>query len=332
VSSPLNCPTPDQITIAVTVFERTDYILGAIESALNQTIPVKVIVVEDCANSTRVRDAVLPAFGERVQYFRNPVRRGIFGNWNACCEYAGTEWVSILHDDDFLHPEFVEGMLALGRAAGPMGAYFSRTVVLDENGDTALPGSYDFPAEWRTLDLPSFARHNLVLFPGQLLNVSAIRRLGGFREYSQFAGDWDMWFRLAFDSGAAQTRQVGATVRVHNGLEKGTNRVVRNGRKLGLDFIQCRRNLSLLRQRMPEERATREEFLKDNPTSSRDMFSIIPGLSARMTHYQWGLLLRSTPPSFWYALVQRFAACLGPHLLRKAASQLRRFTQVHRLF
>ena len=35
----------DQITIAVTVYDRRRYIEQAISSALNQTVPVKVIVV-----------------------------------------------------------------------------------------------------------------------------------------------------------------------------------------------------------------------------------------------------------------------------------------------
>ena len=37
----------DQITIAVTVYDRRQYLVQAVERALNQTVPVKVMVVED---------------------------------------------------------------------------------------------------------------------------------------------------------------------------------------------------------------------------------------------------------------------------------------------
>ena len=37
----------DQITIAVTVIDRRQYLVQAVERALNQTVPVKVMVVED---------------------------------------------------------------------------------------------------------------------------------------------------------------------------------------------------------------------------------------------------------------------------------------------
>ena len=53
---------PSDLTIAVTVFSRRDYILEAVRSALNQTVPVKVIVVEDCGPDVTLRDFVLKEF------------------------------------------------------------------------------------------------------------------------------------------------------------------------------------------------------------------------------------------------------------------------------
>src|SRR5690242_712154 len=46
---------PEQITIAVTVYNRRDYLPDAIQSALNQTVPVRVIVVEDCGPDPGLR-------------------------------------------------------------------------------------------------------------------------------------------------------------------------------------------------------------------------------------------------------------------------------------
>src|SRR4051812_6221590 len=86
---------PEDITIAVTVFNRTDYILDALQSALDQTTPVKVIVVEDCSPNPRLRETVLARFGNRLTYFRNPSNRGLSDNWNACLEYCDTPWLSI---------------------------------------------------------------------------------------------------------------------------------------------------------------------------------------------------------------------------------------------
>src|SRR5271168_1455616 len=105
------------ITIAITVFNRRDYVLGAMRSALEQTVPVKVIVVEDCGPDKGLRDFIVDEFGSRVEYFRNPRNRGLFDNWNACMEYCRTTWFSILHDDDLLLPDFVEKMLKVAAEA-----------------------------------------------------------------------------------------------------------------------------------------------------------------------------------------------------------------------
>ena len=97
----------DQITIAVTVFGRRTYLRQAVASALDQTVPVRVIVVEDCGPDPTLEAFVRKEFGSRIEYFRNQRRRGIFGNWNACMDLCQTAWLSILHDDDYLAPGFV---------------------------------------------------------------------------------------------------------------------------------------------------------------------------------------------------------------------------------
>ena len=92
----------DQITIAVTVYSRRQYISQAVNSALNQTVPARVMVVEDCGPDPELESFVRKEFGSRIKYIRNPKRRGLFGNWNACLELCKTEWITILHDDDYL--------------------------------------------------------------------------------------------------------------------------------------------------------------------------------------------------------------------------------------
>src|SRR5258706_4019098 len=68
---------PEHITIAVTVYSRRDYVLAAVRSALEQTVPVNVIVVEDCGPDAGLRDFITGEFGGRIQYFRNQKNRGL---------------------------------------------------------------------------------------------------------------------------------------------------------------------------------------------------------------------------------------------------------------
>ena len=61
----------DQITIAVTVYYRRHGLVQAVERALNQTVPVKVMVVDVCGPDDALREFVRAQFGERVGYHRN---------------------------------------------------------------------------------------------------------------------------------------------------------------------------------------------------------------------------------------------------------------------
>src|SRR5438270_364445 len=181
--------SPDQITIAVTVFNRRDYVLQAIESALTQTSAVNVIVVKDCGPDQGLKQFVQDRFGPGIHYHRNPQRRGLFDNWNACVELCKTPWLSILHDDDFLSPRFIAAMLDLAEKAPGRGFYFGQVTVIDPLGNRLPAQGFAAARSWREVDLVSFANGNPTLFPGQLFRIDHAKAVGGFRPTSLFAGD-----------------------------------------------------------------------------------------------------------------------------------------------
>ncbi|MGO8763804.1 MAG: glycosyltransferase family 2 protein [Limisphaerales bacterium] len=309
--------TPADITIAVTVFSRRDYILEAVRSALHQTVPVKVMVVEDCGPDATLRDFVLNEFGDRIEYIRNSQNRGLFGNWNASMEYCRTPWLSILHDDDLLHPHFVETMLTLAKDAPGRALYCGRWAIQQGNGKIFPARAVSWPKTWREIDVVKFADECFIFFPGNLFCVEAVKALGGFRTNSYFTGDWDMWFRLALKFGAAQTAAEVAVNRSHEGVDRGTSVVLRKGWKYALDNVQRKRNLALLRKEkgmvIPFDRA---KLLEHNPIPSRWLFRRASGFSERMLVYNWWLFIHSKPPHLSYAALQWLTRCLGPKTLR----------------
>jgi glycosyltransferase involved in cell wall biosynthesis len=310
----------EDITIAITVFSRRDYVLAAIRSALNQTVPVKVIVVEDCGPDATMRDFILQEFGGRVEYYRNPQNRGLFDNWNACLEYCRTPWLSILHDDDLLQPQFVETMLALAGQTPDCALFFGRSASLEEGGKTVPPPPVTWKNGWRAMEVTRLADECFVLFPGQLFRVAAAQALGGFRKKSYFTGDWDMWFQLALRFGGAQSATEVSVSRSHYGLDRGTNRVLRHGWKWILDNVQRKRNLALLYQErkvvVPFERA---KFLRQSPIPSRILFRFAHGFTRRVLRYNWWLFTHGKAPHWRYAVTQCLIRVLGPQALRLGA-------------
>src|SRR5690349_1887578 len=109
-SNPISRSNVSKITVAITVFDRRDFILEAIASVVDQPFHVPIIIVEDDSPDNGLRDYVLNRYGGRITYLKNSYRHGLFDNWNVCVDACQTEYLSILHDDDLFLPNFLETM------------------------------------------------------------------------------------------------------------------------------------------------------------------------------------------------------------------------------
>jgi glycosyltransferase involved in cell wall biosynthesis len=317
---------PEHITIAVTVFNRRDFVLDAIRSALDQTVPVKVVVVEDCGPDATLRDFVTGEFGNRIEYFRNPKNRGLFDNWNACLEHCATPWISILHDDDRLRPNFVETMLGLARTAPGRALYRGQSAILHENGKIIPPPRVAWGKDWQDMDLIEMGDLDFtMMFPGNLFCIETARSIGGVRPNSYYTGDWDLWFRLALRGGAAQTATEVAVARSHYGAERGSTRVDRKGWRWALENAQRKRNLALLKREkgvvVPFERT---KLLERSPIPSRVLLRYARGYSRRILAYNAWLFTHSTPPHLRYAALQWLVRLFGPGIFRVGSTLLSR--------
>jgi glycosyltransferase involved in cell wall biosynthesis len=312
--------SPGDITIAVTVFSRREFVFAAVSSALNQSPQVKVIVVEDCGPDAKLRDDTLRQFGNRIEYFRNPRNRGLFDNWNACIEYCRTPWLSILHDDDALNPNFSSAMIDLERNLPGRSIYFGRAARLAADGKTHSPPPVSWPGNCREIDVRELADECFLIFPGQLFRVADAQSIGGFRKESFLTGDWDFWFRMALKFGAAQTSVEVAVNREHEGKDRGSTRVERMGWKWALDNLQRKRNYALLKretgQSIPFDRS---KPLSNAPISSRMVLRHANNYSRRMLRYNWWLFTHSRAPNAQYALLQTAVRWCGPASLRLAS-------------
>ena len=95
------------VTITFPVFERTTYFIEAIESAINQTVEVPIIVVDNASSHYEFQE-ICSKYGDRIKYFRNNENIGMFGNWNKCFELVDTKYAIIVGDDDILSPTYIE--------------------------------------------------------------------------------------------------------------------------------------------------------------------------------------------------------------------------------
>lgn len=102
--------------IVITAYNVETYIEQAVISALAQTVPCQVIVVED--KSTDHTPEVLERFGNRIKLVRNEENVGAGLSRRRGIEEADTEFVMLLDGDDFIDPDFVETLLMMADQTG----------------------------------------------------------------------------------------------------------------------------------------------------------------------------------------------------------------------
>ena len=97
-------------SIVITTYNRVELLKRAIATALNQTVPCQVIVVDN-ASTDGTQDYV-KSLGDQVLYHRNPNNANHSGAVNAGVERATGTWIKLVDDDDYLAPTCIETMMA----------------------------------------------------------------------------------------------------------------------------------------------------------------------------------------------------------------------------
>lgn len=103
-----------KFSIIITTYNRLTLLKRAIDSALAQTIPCQVIVVDDGSSDgtdtyMQKRQQELLARGDtRLIYHRNSTNLGHSESVNKGVELATANWVKLVDDDDYLAPNCLE--------------------------------------------------------------------------------------------------------------------------------------------------------------------------------------------------------------------------------
>ena len=106
-------PTPSAplpVTVIITVFDRTGYLRGAIESVLAQhPSPAEIIVCDD-SSSPSIRDICAP-FAPQIEYRPNPHPLGVALSVRNAIQAAKYPLIAILNDDDTWEPNFLQTLV-----------------------------------------------------------------------------------------------------------------------------------------------------------------------------------------------------------------------------
>lgn len=92
------------ISVIITNYNYSRFLPRAIRSALDQTVPVEILVVDDA--STDTSKIIIDSFGSLIRSVPHPTNQGLAAARNTGWQAASGDRVVFLDADDMLHRDF----------------------------------------------------------------------------------------------------------------------------------------------------------------------------------------------------------------------------------
>ena len=210
------------ITILVPNYNREAHLPACLQSIRAQTFTDWRVVVGDNASTDRSVE-IVRSFGDpRFQLVCRPQNVGYIRNTNLLLSDVDTEFVAILHSDDWWEPDFLRRLVGLLDAAPTALMAVCAVKQVFDSGASHIEWLKTSGLAGDTGVLPSAeATRSLVrtwpfLIPSDVLaRTELYRRFAGFDESLPYSTDWLMWLRAAAVGSVAVCRRPLANNRKH---------------------------------------------------------------------------------------------------------------------
>lgn len=185
-----------KVSIVIPVFNGSDYLREAIDSALAQTYQnIEIIVINDGSNDNGATEQIALSYGDRVRYYSKE-NGGVASALNMAIGKMRGEYFSWLSHDDLYFVNKIEVQIrALAQMQDKRTVLYSDFGVFYNNPDKLseikLPGVP--PEHFRYFITIMNSLHGCSL----LVPASAFAECGLFDEKLRTTQDFDLWFRLA---------------------------------------------------------------------------------------------------------------------------------------
>ncbi len=208
----MNAPaTPAEVArldVILPAYNGSQVIRKALESALAQDVPLRVIVVDD--GSTDDSAAIAQSYGSAVTVISQP-NRGVSGARNTGLAAATAPYVALLDQDDIWQPGKLSRQLELIEAHPDVGIVFTDMCLLERDGHVVEDGFLLSTEAYAALEKhplgnnahllsqalgEAVVRFNFISPSTALVRRRALQEIGGFDEAFRYCDDADCWMRL----------------------------------------------------------------------------------------------------------------------------------------
>lgn len=192
-------PFTPKVSIVIPVYNGSNYMREAIDSALAQTYPnIEVVVVNDGSTDGGETEMIAHSYGERIRYFKKE-NGGVASALNCGIANMTGDYFSWLSHDDMYTPEKVQSQVdALSKTSNKTTVVACGFRVVDASCKELFivdPLHLMYPKE--ELERPLFALlRSCIHGCGLLIHRSHFERVGVFREDLPTTQDYELWFRM----------------------------------------------------------------------------------------------------------------------------------------
>jgi hypothetical protein len=207
------------VSIVIPTHNRRDYLPGAINSVLSQTLSDWELVVVDDGSRDDTASVVAPFLSDRRVRYEVQPQQGRSAARNRGVALAQAQWMAFLDSDDRFLPTCLGDHLAVIAGAGDLAMTLGGYEIVDEAGRRL--------AERRPWDESGLSLRdwlfNCLGMPGSvMIRRDWLLRLHGFDPACEIAEDWDLFLRLAAEGAAmAWVRRLVCQYRRHAGQSVG---------------------------------------------------------------------------------------------------------------
>ncbi len=201
-----------RVSAIVPAYNHARFVAEAVASALTQSHPCEVVVVDD--GSTDETPAALAAFGDRIRVLRQQ-NRGVSAARNRGVAACTGEVVAFLDADDVWHPHKVARQVERLAARPDVTLVHCAVVEIDGIGRVTGGRSDGGQGDVQAALLRFGPGGILGGGSGALLPRATFERLGGFDEGLSTSADWDLYRRAAAQGPVAFVDEPLLLYRVH---------------------------------------------------------------------------------------------------------------------
>ncbi|UWZ86134.1 glycosyltransferase family 2 protein [Occallatibacter riparius] len=214
---------PD-ISVCIPVYNRRDFILNAVQSALNQEVDGLEVVIVDNRSDDGTWELLQAISDPRVRVYQNETNVGMINNFTRSCNLAEGEFLLMLCSDDRLCPGFLKHGINLMRTTPSAALLSSVGRFVDPNGNctglnvsTIPPGLYDgISAKRAFFEFTGRYKSSIFNYPaGIMMRRSVYKKMSPFSLEVGDPTDADMWIRCLRDGDFLVTDYVGCEITRH---------------------------------------------------------------------------------------------------------------------